>query len=93
MFNKNLMIYLNVANMPIAATSIRMKVSQRNIFDSQPLRCSPIIFLFDETTAMIAMSGTATTPFKTAVTISALIGSMPTKLIKSPMSVATVITP
>ena len=43
--------------MPIAAASIRINVSQRNILESQPLRCSPMIFLFDETTAMIAIRG------------------------------------
>jgi hypothetical protein len=78
--------------MPIAAAPMNKKVTHTNTFDSQPLLNSPMISELAAILAISAISGTATTPFMTAVTIRALIGSMPKKLIERPSSVAMVMT-
>jgi len=79
--------------MAIAAAAISVKVAHTKIFDNTPLLYCPMIFSLRAILAIMNMSGTAATPLNTAVKTRALIGSIPIKLMVSPMSVAMVIIP
>ena len=85
--------FANVKNIATADNNITTNVIQTTEFDNQPLRCSPMIFLFRAMRAIRKISGTAATPLKTAVKTNALIGSIPIKFIINPISVAMVIIP
>ena len=83
----------HVANMIVTVTAIVA-------VDSQPITQSgrgrvnaPITFGRMVIGIMTTISGTATTPFITALQNSALIGSMATKLMKTPISVAAATVP
>ena len=79
--------------MATAAVPIPKKAIHKIIFESNPLLYSPIILLFTDIFMIRKMSGTAATPFNTAEYTSAFTGSIPTKLMIKPISVAMVIIP
>ena len=56
---KSSKISLIATNIPTAAAAIMASVIHKNVFDSAPLRCSPMIRAFDEMAIMSAISGTA----------------------------------
>ncbi len=80
-------------NIATTAVAIKKNVNHTKKLESRLLLYSPIIFSFEAIFAMRNMRGTAITPLITAVITSARTGSIPIKLIMSPISVATVITP
>lgn len=63
------------------------KVSHNKTVEIRVFLCSPIIFSLLETLAITKINGTEVTPLNTAVKTKALIGSIPIKLIKSPIKV------
>ncbi len=82
-----------VANIPTAASAITPVATHPKHFNTGRSVNSPITSVREARTIIIAITGTATTPFTTALQNNALIGSIGEKFSSAPRMNATVIVP